>query len=54
MQTTHNENKRKKVFLIATLLLALLLIFAFGTYSLSKYCIEGLGGRQRHDRQMGL
>ena len=43
MQTTHNENKRKKVFLIATLLLALLLIFAFGTYSLSKYVSKDSG-----------
>ncbi len=43
MQTTHNENKRKKVFLIATLLLALLLIFAFGTYSLSKYVSQDKG-----------
>lgn len=43
MQTTHNENKRKKVFLIATLLLALLLIFAFGTYSLSKYVSKDEG-----------
>lgn len=43
MQTTHNENKRKKVFLITTLLLALLLIFAFGTYSLSKYVSQDKG-----------
>lgn len=43
MQTTHNENKRKKVFLITTLLLALLLIFAFGTYSLSKYVSKDEG-----------
>lgn len=43
MQTTHNENKRKKVFLITTLLLALLLIFAFGTYSLSKYVSKDSG-----------